>query len=82
MAKSCKIPLTREMMELVAGLATITAAHVMVQLYNRGVFSEGDLEFILDSLGESGGSGDPAIEAMAKAMAETLGKQIQNIRAH
>jgi len=41
-----------------------------------------DLEFILDSLGESGGSGDPAIEAMAKAMAETLGKQIQNIRAH
>lgn len=79
MAKPQKIVLNTATMKLVAALSTITAAHVMVQLFNRGVFGDDDLEMVFAGLAGSN-LGDPSVNAMANAMAETLRDQVVDIR--
>jgi hypothetical protein len=75
------IAMNKATMKLVAALATITAAHIMTQLFNRGVFTDDDFELVFDGLAQ-GGLGDPALDTMAKAMAEVLRSQVIDIRMH
>lgn len=79
MAKPQKIILDTATMKLVAALSTITAAHVMLQLYNRGVFSNEDCEAVFAGLAGSS-FGDPALDAMAKSLAKTLRDQVVDLR--
>jgi hypothetical protein len=79
MAKTKTIAMDKATMKLVAALATITAAHIMAQLFNRGVFTDDDLEFVFSGLAQ-GGLGDPGLDTMAKAMADSLRSQIIDIR--
>jgi hypothetical protein len=64
-------------MRLMAGLATTTAAHILVQLLNRDTFNEDDLDFVLQVL-----AGDPSLDAIAQAKADVLHTQIADIRRH
>jgi hypothetical protein len=69
------VALDKATMTAVAGLATIVAANIMIRLYSRGIFTDEDLNFVIEETA-SGGLGDPSLEAMAKSMAETLLEQI------
>jgi hypothetical protein len=79
MAKTKTIAMNKATMKLVAALATITAAHIMARLFNRGVFTDDDCDFVFDGLAQAG-LGDPALDTMAKALAETLRSQVIDIR--
>jgi hypothetical protein len=45
------------------------------------VFTDDDFELVFDGLAQ-GGLGDPALDTMAKAMAEVLRSQVVDIRMH